>query len=47
VFDIVRERRLNHRIEVTGGVLSEECSTLLSRFFRARRRRDGRVVEGT
>ena len=47
VFDVVREPRLNHRIEVTGGVLAEECAALLSRFFKERRRRDGRAVEGT
>jgi tRNA(adenine34) deaminase len=47
VFDVVREPRLNHRIEVTGGVLADECAALLSRFFKERRRRDGRAVEGT
>ena len=47
VFNVVREPRLNHRMELTGGVLAEECAALLSRFFKERRRRDGRVVEGT
>ncbi len=47
VFDIVRDRRLNHRIEVTGGVLAGDCAAQLSRFFKERRRRDGRAVEGT
>ena len=28
---------LNHRVEVTSGVLTEECSTLLQAFFAARR----------
>ncbi len=28
---------LNHHIEVSGGVLAEECSEQLSRFFQARR----------
>ena len=28
---------LNHRVEVTGGVLAEACGELLQRFFRARR----------
>jgi tRNA(adenine34) deaminase len=37
VFDVVREARLNHRIEVTGGVLASECAALLSRFFKERR----------
>lgn len=28
---------LNHRVLVEGGVLAEECSTMLSEFFKARR----------
>ncbi|MGQ0809751.1 MAG: tRNA adenosine(34) deaminase TadA [Nitrospiraceae bacterium] len=34
VFDIPAERRLNHRIEVTGGVLEEQSQALLQTFFR-------------
>jgi len=37
VGDIVRHPRLNHRAEVTGGVLRDECGDLLRRFFRDRR----------
>ncbi len=37
VFDILREPRLNHWVEVYPGVREEECATLLSDFFRARR----------
>lgn len=37
VFDIVRASALNHRLEVTGGVLAEECSALLKGFFSQRR----------
>jgi len=37
VEDLLRHRRLNHRPEVAGGVLAEECGALLSEFFRARR----------
>jgi tRNA(adenine34) deaminase len=33
-FDLVRDRRLNHRVEVVGGVDEERCSRLLTRFFR-------------
>ncbi|CAA9393881.1 MAG: tRNA-specific adenosine-34 deaminase, partial [uncultured Quadrisphaera sp.] len=36
--DVVRDRRLNHRPEVVGGVLEEECSAVLQEFFAARRR---------
>jgi tRNA(adenine34) deaminase len=35
--DLVRDPRLNHRIEVTTGVLEAEASELLRGFFRARR----------
>ncbi|MET8408668.1 tRNA adenosine(34) deaminase TadA [Streptomyces sp. NPDC005195] len=36
VWDLVRDRRLNHRPEVIGGVLDEECGRLLTGFFRSR-----------
>jgi tRNA(adenine34) deaminase len=35
--DILRHPRLNHRPEVRGGVLEQECGAMLSRFFAARR----------
>ena len=34
LYDIVRDLRLNHRMEVTGGVLAEECGARLTDFFR-------------
>ncbi|MGD2116073.1 MAG: tRNA adenosine(34) deaminase TadA [Acidobacteriota bacterium] len=37
--DLVRDPRLNHRLEVRGGLLAEECGDLLSMFFRALRER--------
>jgi len=37
VGDLLRHPRLNHRPEVRGGVLADECGALLSRFFAARR----------
>ena len=37
VRDVVRDRRLNHRAEVVGGVEAEACAALLSDFFAARR----------
>lgn len=37
VFNIVNEKRLNHRIPVVKGVLGERCSEILKQFFRARR----------
>lgn len=35
--DLVRHPGLNHRLEVTGGVLGEECGGLLREFFASRR----------
>lgn len=37
LWDVVRDRRLNHRPEVVAGVLAEESSALLDRFFAAQR----------
>lgn len=40
VFDVVREPRLNHWVEVFGGVREAECAALLTDFFSAHRGRD-------
>ncbi|GAA0246082.1 tRNA adenosine(34) deaminase TadA [Actinomadura nitritigenes] len=37
LWDVVRDRRLNHRPEVLAGVLAAECGALLSEFFVHRR----------
>jgi tRNA(adenine34) deaminase len=37
LWDVLRDRRLNHRAEVLGGVLAEECSAVLKTFFAQRR----------
>ena len=39
--DLVRDRRLNHRVEVVSGVLAEESSRLLRGFFGSLRRPAG------
>jgi tRNA(adenine34) deaminase len=36
LWDVVRDRRLNHRPEVIGGVLADACARLLTDFFRGR-----------
>ena len=36
-WDVVRDRRMNHRIEVIGGVRADECAGLLTRFMDDRR----------
>jgi tRNA(adenine34) deaminase len=33
LWDVVRDRRLNHRPEVRGGVLADECAAALEGFF--------------
>ncbi|NKY06568.1 nucleoside deaminase [Cellulomonas hominis] len=37
-WDVVRDSRLNHRVEVVGGVREEECAHLLRDFFVPHRR---------
>ena len=36
-FEIVSSEKLNHRVEASGGVLEEECRSLLQNFFARRR----------
>src|SRR6476660_8833399 len=38
LYSIVTDARLNHRMEVTGGVLATECAAVLSQFFAELRR---------
>jgi tRNA(adenine34) deaminase len=37
LWDVVRDRRLNHRPEVVGGVLAGQCAALLEDFFENQR----------
>jgi tRNA(adenine34) deaminase len=37
VWDVVRDRRVNHRVEVVGGVREADCAALLTGFFDGRR----------
>ncbi len=37
VLSVVNHPQLNHQIEVTGGIMADECCDLLRRFFQARR----------
>ncbi len=38
VFDILNSEHLNHQVEVSGGILADECSEQLKSFFQARRK---------
>ena len=37
IYNIVADERLNHRLQVTAGVLAEECGAQLQSFFQQRR----------
>ncbi len=37
LYHLCEDPRLNHRLEVISGVLADQCSAVLSRFFQARR----------
>lgn len=37
VYDVLRDRRLNHRVEVFAGVEADACGRLLEEFFASRR----------
>jgi tRNA(adenine34) deaminase len=37
VYDLLRSPKVNHRPEVVGGLLAEECGDLLKRFFQSKR----------
>ncbi|MFI6483313.1 tRNA adenosine(34) deaminase TadA [Nonomuraea sp. NPDC050663] len=37
LWDVVRDRRLNHRPEVIAGILEDDCSVILKEFFALRR----------
>ena len=37
VLSVLNHPQLNHKVQVTSGLLAEECGTLLQNFFRARR----------
>jgi tRNA(adenine34) deaminase len=33
LFNVLQDKRLNHQVEVEGGVLADECRSLLQQFF--------------
>jgi len=39
VFEILGTEKLNHKVEVSGGVFETECSDLLKTFFKSRRKK--------
>lgn len=45
IYNLAQEPRFNHRLEVTEGVLAEECAELLRSFFRNLRSKRGEMAE--
>ncbi|MEO6826746.1 MAG: tRNA adenosine(34) deaminase TadA [Microbacteriaceae bacterium] len=46
VYDVLRDRRLNHPVEVFAGVGAEQSAALLEKFFATRRTATGRTATG-
>jgi tRNA(adenine34) deaminase len=42
LYDIPRDTRLNHSVEVTAGILEQECGEILTEFFRRKRSKNGK-----
>ncbi|TMQ73213.1 MAG: tRNA adenosine(34) deaminase TadA [Candidatus Eisenbacteria bacterium] len=45
VLDVIHEPRLNHRVEITTGVLADECGAPLKAFFQRKRREAAEKLE--
>lgn len=41
LYNITNDQRLNHRLEVIGGVLQEDCAMMLKEFFQKLRKKNG------
>ena len=37
LYNILDDKRLNHQVKITEGILSQECGEIMSRFFREKR----------
>jgi tRNA(adenine34) deaminase len=47
LFSVLNDPRHNHQVQISGGVLAEECAELLRTFFRERRLRAKQPPEQT
>lgn len=47
LFSVLNDPRHNHQVQISGGVLAEECAELLRTFFRERRLRAKQTTEQT
>jgi tRNA(adenine34) deaminase len=46
LYDIPRDDRLNHRMEIVSGILADECRALMRNFFQARREKGNKPNKG-
>ena len=37
LYNVLADKRLNHQVEITAGIMKEECGEIISRFFREKR----------
>jgi len=37
LYNVLTDKRLNHQVKITEGILQEECAEIISRFFREKR----------
>ena len=47
IYNLAADEHLNHRIDVTGGIMEAQCGKLIQDFFRLRRQKNGRARRGT
>lgn len=47
LFSVLNDPRHNHQVQISGGVLAEECADILRTFFRERRLRAKQATEKT
>lgn len=40
IYNVFELKTLNHRVEIQGGILANECETLLKKFFQSKRKQD-------
>lgn len=38
LYNLPEDKRFNHRVEVVGGILEQECATILTEFFKSKRK---------
>ena len=46
LYNLLTDKRFNHRVEVAGGILEEECALMLKNFFAQRRKKRTLIIAG-